>query len=58
MKTILTLLMPLLIVMSFLVSSRLFAEASYLSSAFFTIACYCTTSLWILVLSSKKLVLR
>jgi len=58
MKTLLTFLMPLLIAVTFTISSKFFAQADYLLSAVFTIACYSATSLWITVISSKKLVLR
>ena len=58
MKTLFTLLMPLLIVAAFIFSSRFFAQGQYLVSAVFTLACYSATSLWITVISSKKLVLR
>jgi hypothetical protein len=58
MKTLLTLLMPLLIAITFIISSKYFARADYLVSAVFTLACYSATSLWITVISSKKLVLR
>jgi hypothetical protein len=58
MKTLLTLLMPLLIAITFTASNKFFAEADYYASAVFTIACLCSASLWITVLSSKKLVVR
>jgi hypothetical protein len=58
MKTLFTLLMPLLIAITFVISSEYFARADYLVSAVFTLACYSATSLWITVISSKKLVLR
>jgi hypothetical protein len=58
MKTLFTLLMPLLIAITFVISSKYFARADYLVSAVFTLACYSATSLWITVISSKKLVLR
>jgi len=58
MKTLLTLLMPLLIAITFIISSKFFARADYLVSAIFTLASYSATSLWIMVLSSKKIVLR
>ncbi len=57
MKTLLTLLMPLLIAVTFSISSKFFAQDHYLISAVFTLVCYSITSLWIAVLSSKKLAL-
>jgi len=58
MKTLFTLLMPLVIAITFLTSSHLFAKGDYLVSAVFTLASYSATSLWIAILSSRKLVLR
>jgi len=57
MKTLFTLLMPILIIATFIISSRLFSNAHYLSSAVFTLASYAATSIWIAVISSKKPVL-
>jgi len=56
MKTLLTLLMPLLIAITFTISSKFFSQADYLLSALFTLASYSATSLWITIISSKKLV--
>jgi hypothetical protein len=58
MKTLFTLLMPLLIATTFIISSKYFAQSDYLVSAVFTLACYSATSLWITVISSKKIMLR
>ncbi|MEO5684046.1 MAG: hypothetical protein ABIQ88_15495 [Chitinophagaceae bacterium] len=58
MKTFFTLFMPLLMIISFLLSSHFFAQADYLVSAVFTMASYSATSLWIAVISTKKLALR
>jgi hypothetical protein len=58
MKTLFTLLMPLMIAITFTISSHYFASEAYLLSAAFTLVCYSATSLWIMLLSSKKLVLR
>ena len=55
MKTLLSLMMPLLIAVTFMISSKFFAQGQYLISAAFTLACYSATSLWITVLSTKKL---
>lgn len=58
MKTLFTLLMPLLMVVTFIASSKLFSQADYYTSAVFYIASFCTASLWVAIISSKKLVLR
>jgi len=58
MKTFFTLLMPVMIAITFSISSHLFSTAHYLASAVFTLACYSATSVWIVLLSSKKIVLR
>ncbi|MEO5594194.1 MAG: hypothetical protein ABIR15_21425 [Chitinophagaceae bacterium] len=58
MKTFFTLLMPLLIAITFIISSKFFSQADYLLSALFTLTAYSATSLWITIISSKKLVLR
>ena len=58
MKTLFTLLMPVIIAITFSVSSHLFAKEYYLASAVFTLACYSATSIWIALLSSKKIALR
>jgi hypothetical protein len=58
MKTLFTLLMPLLMVVAFIASSKLFAKADYYSSAIFYIASFCAASLWVAIVSSKKLILR
>lgn len=58
MKTLFTILMPLLMVVSFIASSRLFAQAEYFPSAIFYIASFCTAILWVAIISSKKLILR
>lgn len=58
MKTLFTLLMPLMIAITFSISSHLFSNDKYLLSAVFTLASYCAASLWIMLLSSKKIVLR
>jgi hypothetical protein len=58
MKTLFTLLMPLLIVITFTISNKFFVQGDYYASAVFYLACFCTTSLWVTVISSKKLVLR
>jgi hypothetical protein len=58
MKTLLTLLMPLMMVITFMASNRLFAAEDYYTSALFTIACLCSITLWITVISSKKLALH
>ena len=55
MKTFLTLSMPLVIAITFVLSSKFFVQADYLTSAVFTLACYTATSFWIFVVSSKKL---
>lgn len=55
MKTLLTLLMPLLIAVTFTISSKFFAQDEYLMSALFTLLSYSATSLWIAILSSKKI---
>jgi hypothetical protein len=58
MKTLFTFLMPLLIAVTFTVSNKLFAQADYYSAAVFYIVSFCTTSLWITIISSKKLIVR
>jgi hypothetical protein len=58
MKTLLILLMPLLMVITFTASNHFFAVADYYSSAVFTLACLCSVTLWITAISSKKLALR
>jgi hypothetical protein len=54
MKTSLTLLMPLLSIISFTISSKLFAEANYFGSAFSYLTCFSITSLWIAMISTKS----
>jgi hypothetical protein len=58
MKTLFTLLMPVLIIASAVVTNNLFSQGAYLASAFFTMVCFFSTSLWITILSSRKLVIR
>ncbi len=58
MKTLFTLLLPVLIYISFIASSHLFSSAHYLSSAALTVACFLTTSIWINILGSKKLIVQ
>ena len=58
MKTLFTLLMPLMMLISFSISSHYFAMEDYLVSAAFTLVSYCAASLWIMVLTSKKRGLR
>jgi hypothetical protein len=58
MKTIIVLLMPVMTLITAMASSKMFAHAEYLSSAVLTIAAYLAASLWISVLSSKKLAAR
>ncbi len=58
MKTLFTLLMPLMIIATFTISSHFFANGEHLLSAAFTLVCYSATSMWVMLLSSKKLVLR
>jgi hypothetical protein len=58
MKTSLTFLMPLLIIISFIASSDFFAKADYFASAFSYLASFSTASLWIAMISTKKMVLR
>ncbi|MFT3932199.1 MAG: hypothetical protein QM726_01185 [Chitinophagaceae bacterium] len=58
MKALLGFLMPLLMVVSFIISSKLFAKDDYLTSAVFTLASYSAASLWIAIIGSKKLMLR
>ena len=58
MKRFFRLLMPLLIAVTFTISSKFFAQADYLMSALFTLACYSATSLWITIISSEKQVLH
>jgi hypothetical protein len=55
MKTLLTFLMPFLIVITFVGSNHFFAASDYYTSAVFTLACLCSITLWITALSSKKL---
>jgi hypothetical protein len=58
MKTLITLLMPALIAVTAIATHKLFIQADYLASAFFTIVCFLSTSLWIAVMSSHKMVSR
>lgn len=58
MKTLFTILLPLLVAITFIASSKSFAMNHYYASAIFYIASFCTASLWIAIISSKKLVLR
>jgi hypothetical protein len=55
MKTLLTFLMPLLMVLSFMASNHFFAIEDYYASALFTIGFLCSITLWITAISSKKL---
>jgi len=55
MKTLLSFLMPLFMVITFMASNHFFAAADYYTSALFTIACLCSITLWITAISSKKL---
>ena len=55
MKTLLTILMPLLMVITFKASSHFFAADDYYISALFTIASLCSITLWITAISTKKL---
>jgi hypothetical protein len=50
--------MPLLIIISFIASSDFFAKADYFASAFSYLASFSTASLWIAMISTKKMVLR
>ncbi len=54
MKTLLILLMPVMIVATFMTSNYFFNAADYYTSAVFTIAWLCSITLWITALSTKK----
>lgn len=59
MKTILTLLMPLITVISSVASFNLFADGSYYTSAILTVAAYLSASMSIYLLTNnKKVVLQ
>jgi len=58
MKALFTLLIPVLMIVSAIVTNNLFSHGAYLASAFFTMVCFFSTSLWITILTSRKLVVR
>ena len=58
MKTLFTLLMPVLMIASAIITNNLFIQGAYLASAFFTMVCFFSTSVWIAILGSRKLVIR
>lgn len=58
MKTLIILLMPLLILLSFIASNHFFIAADYYTSAIFTLTALGAVTVWIAAMSSKKLALR
>lgn len=58
MKTLFTLMMPVLMFLTAAATNHLFVQGAYLASAFFTIVCFLATSVWITLISSRKIVLR
>ena len=57
MKTILTLLMPVLAIAAGLTSLIFFNNSEYMLSAVFTVASYLSASLWVYTLNSRKVAL-
>jgi hypothetical protein len=58
MKTIFTLVMPVMTAVSAMASNKMFHHGEYLSSAVLTIAAYLSASLWISILTSRKMTIR
>jgi hypothetical protein len=58
MKTLFTITMPLLILMTSIVSCKLFQEANYYVSALLTMTCFLAAILWVEILSHRKITLE
>lgn len=54
MKTIFTLILPVLVVATGLTGYVLFTNATYMASAFFIVAAHLIAALWIYTISSNK----
>jgi hypothetical protein len=54
MKTFLTLLLPVLVVATFMTSVMLFNNGSYILSAVLHLGAWLSASLWVYILNSRK----
>jgi hypothetical protein len=54
MKTIFTLMLPVLVVLTGMAGYTLFTEKTYMASALFIVASHLIAAYWVYIISSKK----